>query len=102
MKYRDLAGSVGGVMPYVDSEEGDPVNESAGRLRGIQKDKILRQSPFDACGLILGGRKTDFHERYNSFFIGNSLQVNLTFLRLLIATSSGGTELYRLLAEWNL
>jgi hypothetical protein len=70
MKYRDLAGSVGGVMPYVDSEEGDPGSETAGRLRGIQKDKILRQSPFDACGLILGGRKTDFNERYNSFFIG--------------------------------
>jgi hypothetical protein len=70
MKYRDLAGSVGGVMPYVDSEEGDPGNETAGRMRGIQKDKILRQSPFDACGLILGGRKTDLHERYNSFFIG--------------------------------
>jgi hypothetical protein len=70
MKYHDLAGAVGGVSPYVDSEEGDPGSEAAGRLRGIQKDKILRQSPFDACGLILGGKKTDFNERYNSFFIG--------------------------------
>lgn len=70
MKYRDLAGAVGGVIPYVDSEEGEIENESSGRLRGIQKDKILRQSPFDACGLILGGKKTDFHERFNSFFIG--------------------------------
>ncbi len=70
MRYRDLVGPVGGVIPYVDSEEGDNASSEAGRLRGIQKDKILRQSPFDACGLILGGRKSDFNERYNSFFIG--------------------------------
>ena len=71
MKYRDLAGPVGGVIPYFDTEDGDVGNESsAGRLRGIQKDKILRQSPFDACGIILGGKKIDFNERFNSFFIG--------------------------------
>lgn len=79
MKYRDLAGSVGGVIPYFDSEEGEIGKESSGRLRDIQKDKILRQSPFDACGIILGGKKTNFHERYNSFFIGTSYFLMIYF-----------------------
>ena len=27
--------------------------------------QILRQTPFDACQLILGGTKTSFDDRYN-------------------------------------
>jgi replication factor C subunit 1 len=38
----------------------------------IEKDKILRSSPFDACGQILGGREP-FDDRFNSFFIDYSL-----------------------------
>lgn len=38
----------------------------------IEKDKILRQSPFDACQLILSG-KSDLNERYNCFFVDYSL-----------------------------
>ena len=60
MRYVDLAGPGAAV-----GEQG-----GRGRLQSIQKDKILRQSPFDACGLILGGKKNDLNERYNSFFIG--------------------------------
>lgn len=44
----------------------------AGMTR-IEKDKILRLTPFDACGGILGGSKTSFDDRYNSFFIDYSL-----------------------------
>lgn len=64
MRYVDLAG------PAVGATAGQAAD--GGRLKGITKDKILRQSPFDACGMILAGRKQDFNERYNSFFIGNN------------------------------
>jgi replication factor C subunit 1 len=48
------------------------MKEGLGR---IEKDKVLRQSPFDACQSILGGGKNGlaFEERYNSFFIDYSL-----------------------------
>ena len=40
----------------------------------IEKDKMLRNSPFDACGMILGGgQKESFDDRFNSFFIDYSL-----------------------------
>ena len=42
-------------------------------MNRIEKDKILRLTPFDACGGILGGSKTSFDDRYNSFFIDYSL-----------------------------
>jgi replication factor C subunit 1 len=43
------------------------------RMDAISKDKVLRQSPFDAVGTILGGKKNDLDERYNCFFIDYSL-----------------------------
>jgi replication factor C subunit 1 len=43
------------------------------RMKTIEKDKVLRQSPFDACMSILGGDKMSLDERYNSFFIDYSL-----------------------------
>lgn len=51
-------------MNYTDVKAG---------MNRIEKDKILRLSPFDACGGILGGNKTSFDDRYNSFFIDYSL-----------------------------
>lgn len=40
----------------------------------IEKDKMLRNSPFDACGMILGGSQShSLDDRYNSFFIDYSL-----------------------------
>lgn len=39
----------------------------------IEKDKILRLTPFDACGTILGGSKAPLDDRYNAFFIDYSL-----------------------------
>ena len=35
----------------------------------------IPQSPFDACGMILGGKREEhsFNDRYNSFFIDYSL-----------------------------
>ena len=38
----------------------------------IEKDKILRHSPFDACSEILSA-KAPLDERYNAFFIDYSL-----------------------------
>ena len=42
----------------------------------IEKDKILRQTPFDACGLLLSGTRdpnSKINDRYNSFFIDYDL-----------------------------
>lgn len=39
----------------------------------IEKDKVLRHSPFDACSQILSGSKISFTERYDSYFIDYSL-----------------------------
>lgn len=40
----------------------------------IEKDKMLRNNPFDACGMILGGSQNhSLDDRYNSFFIDYSL-----------------------------
>jgi hypothetical protein len=69
MRYVDLAG------PAMGGGAASETGSSGGRLKGISKDKILRQSPFDACGMILAGKKQDFDERYNSFFIGTLLHV---------------------------
>ena len=44
-----------------------------GRLDRIEKDKVLRQSPFEACLHILAGSKTPVDERFNEFFIDYSL-----------------------------
>jgi replication factor C subunit 1 len=54
----------------------DQIKENMHR---IEKDKVLRHTPFDACSMILGGEnkhmdpKASFNERYNSFFIDYSL-----------------------------
>lgn len=60
-------------------------------MKRIEKDKVLRQSPFDACMLILGGDKqsTDLNERYNSFFIDYSL-VPLLVQQNYVDASKGG------------
>ena len=43
-------------------------------MNKIEKDKVLRQTPFDACLQILGGPgKTSFNDRYDSYFIDYSL-----------------------------
>jgi replication factor C subunit 1 len=45
------------------------------RQNEIEKDKVLRQTPFDACQMILGGigKNTSMTDRFNSFFIDYSL-----------------------------
>jgi len=47
--------------------------EVKANLSRIEKDKILRLSPFDSCSSILGGSKAGWEERYNSFFNDYSL-----------------------------
>ena len=49
--------------------------ELKSRDDAIGKDKMLRHSPFDACGMILGGsaKQMALSDRYNSFFIDYSL-----------------------------
>jgi len=44
-------------------------------LSRIEKDKVLRQSPFDSCLSILQGMasQANFDHRYNSFFVDYSL-----------------------------
>jgi replication factor C subunit 1 len=56
----------GVTMGYQDLKDG---------MNRIEKDKVLRQSPFDACLTILNGGKNgiSLDERYNSFFIDYSL-----------------------------
>jgi len=75
MRYSDLRAPPPSTYAPASSSTGSENSSGAdgGRLKSIEKDKILRQSPFDACGMILGGHKTDFNERYNSFFIDYSL-----------------------------
>lgn len=52
-------------MSYQDMKQG---------IGRIEKDKVLRQTPFDACSMLLGGeRKSPWDDRYNSFFIDYSL-----------------------------
>jgi hypothetical protein len=82
MRYVDLMpGSSSGKSGYGGNSNPHNVYQSTGNENGanaskggmmqvIEKDKVLRQSPFDACGTILAGPKVDFMERYNSFFIG--------------------------------
>lgn len=41
-------------------------------MSSCDKDKVLRQTPFDSCGGILSA-KGDVVERYNSFFVDYSL-----------------------------
>lgn len=58
-------------------------------LSRIEKDKVLRQSPFDACMQILSGPKAPWDERYNSFFIDYSL-VPLLIQQNYIDSSKSG------------
>ena len=64
-------------------------NEMKDRMGSIEKDKILRQTPFDACQTILGGNKTPFNDRYSSFFIDYSL-VPLLVQQNYIESSKNG------------
>jgi len=71
-------------MKYMD------MKENMGR---IEKDKVLRQSPFDACLQILGGPgRTSFQDRYDSFFIDYSL-VPLLVQENYIDASKGSAAL---------
>ena len=67
-------------MNYMD------LKSSMGR---IEKDKILRLTPFDACGGILGGNKTPLNERYESFFIDYSLTPLLIQQNYIDSSKSG-------------
>jgi replication factor C subunit 1 len=55
----------------------------------IEKDKVLRQNPFDACQQILAGNKTPWNERYNAFFIDYSLLPLLLQQNYIDAAKSG-------------
>ena len=56
MRYTDLRAPPPSSYQSSASSGNESGGGEGGRLRSIEKDKILRQSPFDACGLILGGR----------------------------------------------
>jgi len=81
MSYSDIKGGGGGGG-----------SSSGGGKEGIQrieKDKVLRQTPFDACGSILGGNKTSFDDRYNAFFIDYSLTPLLIQQNYIDSAKSG-------------
>lgn len=60
-------------------------------IHRIEKDKVLRQSPFDACGMLLSGyhKVPSFDDRYNSFFIDYSLVPLLIQQNYVDASKSG-------------
>lgn len=76
-----LCESVGGDIRQVlnalqmwrSSSDSMRISDVQQSLNRIEKDKVLRQSAYEACGLLLGGPKNDISERYNSFFIDYSL-----------------------------
>jgi replication factor C subunit 1 len=51
-------------MRYGDLKDG---------MSRIEKDKVLRQSPFDACLQILSGSKCPLDDRYNGYFVDYNL-----------------------------
>lgn len=63
--------------------------EAKSGLARIEKDKILRLSPFDACSNILGGSKASWDDRYNSFFIDYSLVPLLVQQNYIDSAKSG-------------
>jgi len=69
-------------MNYKELKEG---------MQRIEKDKVLRQSPFDACLQILGGNKPNapLDDRYNSFFVDYAL-VPLLVQQNYIEAARGG------------
>jgi replication factor C subunit 1 len=75
-------GAHASIMRYMDLKDG---------LKRIEKDKVLRQSPFDACQMILSGSRSDLNlnDRYNSFFIDYSL-LPLLIQQNYIDASKGG------------
>lgn len=68
------------VVTYIDMKSG---------MSRIEKDKVLRQSPFDACNSILGGDKMSLNDRYNSFFIDYSLVPLLVQQNYIDSAKSG-------------
>jgi replication factor C subunit 1 len=88
MRYTDLRAPPPGTHHAGSGDVKAGVVEG-GRLKGIEKDKILRQSPFDACGMILSGNRSDFNERYNSFFIDYSLLPLLVQQNYIDSSQSG-------------
>jgi replication factor C subunit 1 len=71
-------------LSYLDMKQG---------MHRIEKDKVLRQSPFDACLTILAGQPrgqaSNLDERYNSFFIDYSLLPLLVQQNYIDSAKSG-------------
>ena len=63
--------------------------EARAGLGRIEKDKVLRLTPFDACGQILSGNRAPFSERYESFFIDYSLTPLLVQQNYVDAAKNG-------------
>ena len=73
--------AVSGDMSYMSVKDG---------MSRIEKDKVLRQSSFDACLNILGGSKGgSLEERYSSFFIDYSLTPLLVQQNYIDSSKSG-------------
>ena len=66
MRYSDLRAPPPSSYQAGGNSTGSGSSDDGGRLKSIEKDKILRQSPFDACGLILGGILHVSHTQYIS------------------------------------
>jgi replication factor C subunit 1 len=64
-------------------------SDLARKMDTISKDKVLRQSPFEAAANILAGKRYAFDERYNGFFIDYSL-IPLLIQENYIAYSRNG------------
>jgi replication factor C subunit 1 len=60
-----------------------------GKMECIEKDKVLRQTPFDACESLLGGSKNSWEDRYNSFYIDYSLVPLLVQQNYIDSAKSG-------------
>jgi replication factor C subunit 1 len=58
-------------------------------LSRIEKDKVLRLSPFDACLTILSGDKAGWEERFQGFFIDYSLMPLLIQENYIDAAKNG-------------
>eukprot|EP00981_Chlorochromonas_danica_P000348 scaffold90_cov163-Ochromonas_danica.AAC.3 len=69
----DIRQAINALQMWRYSKHSLAYNDIKGSMSRIEKDKVLRQTPFDACLQILGGEKSSFEERYGAFFIDYSL-----------------------------
>jgi replication factor C subunit 1 len=62
-----------------------------GGMARIEKDKILRQSPFEACQMLLAGpsKGTPLEDRYNVYFVDYSLVPLLVQQNYIEASKNG-------------